>query len=133
MRLEMFAKNRGNQVHEKLNLDAIVGIIKHVEETCEWEFDLAGKLNNAGPMRHKETRLIPLLKRTAAKYHEEHDKAKGEAMKEMKKENEAILKIRGKGQWTLAKQMGSKKLPPLNAVRRVEKRAQRGSHRHNCN
>ena len=101
VRLEMFARNLGTRTHEQLNLDAIVGITKHSDENCDWELDLATKINDAGPTRQKETRLIPLLKRSAVKFHEAHDKAKKEAIKEMKAENESIIKIRGKGQWTL--------------------------------
>ena len=62
VRLEMFARNLGTRTHGQLNLDAIVGITKHVDENCDWEFELARKINEAGPTRQKETRLIPLLK-----------------------------------------------------------------------
>ena len=59
--------------------------------------------------------------RTLAKYHQAYDEHKAKALKHDEAEKENIYRIKGEGQWSLAKSVGSKTLPPLMAVRRKHK------------
>ena len=114
----MHARKEATGVHEKLNREAICGIVKAIEEGCEWQEDLAVNISRKNIDQSTNTLLIPTLKKAAAKFHLLYDTRKDEALKEHKVEQQVILKIRGKGQWNLAKHLGGKNLPPLSAVKR---------------
>ena len=120
-RLELACKERANDIHEKLNFEAIKGITKASDESIDWEIDLIQKLGNDPVRSSKNTMLIPVLNKAATKYHQAYDGHKANALKLDEAEKEKIYRIKGKGKWTLANSVGSKTLPPLTAVKRKHK------------
>ena len=91
------------------------------------------KLGNDPVKNSKNTMLIPMLKKVAAKFHQAYDGHKAKAFKHEEAEKEQIYRIKSKGQWSLAKSVGSNTLPPLTAVKRKQKRtkgAAGGIHSH---
>ena len=62
-----------------------------------------------------------MLKKAAEQIHQANDGHKAKALKDDEAEKENIYRIKGKGQWSLAKSVGSKTLPPLTAVKRKQK------------
>ena len=120
-RLEMKARKEATAVHRKLNQDASRCIIKAAEEGDDWQDDLVILLSKPENKGGENTMIIPALKRAAGKYHNLFETRREEAVKENQVEQQVLYKIKGKGQWTLAKHMGGKTLPPLTAVKRVKK------------
>ena len=50
-----------------------------------------------------------------------HEKFKTKAVKDAAFDKDLLYKIKTKGQWSLANNIGGKALPPLSAVRRKKK------------
>ena len=68
----------------------------------------------------ENTLMIPVLKKAAGKYQQLYEKYKTKALKEAAVEKDKLYRVKGKGQWSLANNIGGKTLPPLSAVRRKE-------------
>ena len=115
----MMVRREAKAIHEKPNNDAVARIIKAIESESEWELDLFEKLNKDKANNGRSTMLIPVLKNAAGRYRKAHQTLKGQALKDMREEKQRIVRIKGTGQWSLAKQMGVKSLPPLTVVRRI--------------
>ena len=81
LRLEMHAKKEATEVHERLNKDAICGIVKATEEGCEWQEDLAINISKKNINQCTNALLIPTLKKAATKLHSLYEARKEEALK----------------------------------------------------
>ena len=121
------------QRNEKLNGDAIQGILKHTsneDETRDNNLQIALQhhLEN-----DDKTMLIPTLtlhtRRSKEKY--EHHRAK--AIREKAELQKTIFSHKSKGAWSMGKKLNNKGAPPLIAVTRLEKRSSRSSSRHRSN
>ena len=73
----MHLRKEATDVHERLNKDAICGIVKATEEGCEWQEDLAINISKKHINQFTNTLLIPTLKKAATKFHQLYDARKG--------------------------------------------------------
>ena len=121
MRLEMRSLGNRNPTHTRLNEDAIKAITKATKEDEDWQVDLANVLNKTGREQAENTLMIPVLKRATARFQQQFEKHKAKASKDAAEQKDALYRIKGKGQWCLANNIGGKTLPPLSAVRRKKK------------
>ena len=113
-------KDEGKRrVYYQLNLEAIKGLAKHGGKE-KWEKDMLEKIKDEKEAA-QNTMLIPMLKRTADKYHDEVQKHRKKAAQDMKKTKAKIHEAKNGGQWAMCKDMGGNSTAPLIALKRQEK------------
>ena len=94
-------------------------------QSCEIGFwiasmDMLKKLKD-GKEAAQNTMLIPILKRTAGKYHDEVQKHKKKAEQDMKQMKVKLHEAKNGGQWAMCKDMGGSTAAPLIALKRQTK------------
>ena len=107
------------KVYFKLNLEAIKGLTKHGGKQ-KWEKDMMEKLKDEKEAA-QNTMLIPMLKRTAGKYHDEVQKHRKKAEQDRKQIKVKLHEAKNGGQWAMCKDMGGSNAAPLIALRRQTK------------
>ena len=65
--------------------------------------------------------MIPVLRKAAAKSQQQFEKHKAKAFKDAAADKDTLYRIKGKGQGSLANNIGGKVLAPLSVVRRRKK------------
>ena len=131
-RLDLKMKGKGKSVHDELNKHALYKIVKESKEEEHWEVELAEKLVQDIDKQIGNVMLQPLLKRSAEKYHAQHDKWKKEAKKEEEERKARRYEDKAKGQWNLVKDIGCKNTHTLGSCKKDGKGTRRASTRHSC-
>ena len=65
-----------------------------------------------------EIMMVPMLKRSAEKYHVQAAKHRARAEQETKEANQKLYRAKAAGQWAICKNLGQRNAAPLTALRR---------------